>query len=112
MQHFDLIHIEGIAIVAAEVAHAVEEDVVARGEATDGEAVSLRAAFAGGQADAGNVAQGVAQCGCALVLNDLLRDDINGLRSFHQRLACTWAECLATRCLLLQPQLTDPGLAG
>src|ERR1051326_1925479 len=43
LQHFNLIHGEGIAVVAAEVTHAIEEDVVASGKATDGQAVTLRA---------------------------------------------------------------------
>src|SRR4029077_12221648 len=55
LQHFHLIHIERVAVVAAEVAHAVEEDVVARSKTADGEAVSLGSAFTGGEADAGYV---------------------------------------------------------
>ena len=52
--------IKRIAIVAAEVAHAIDEEIVARGEAANSEVVALRAAFSGGEADAGNIAQSVA----------------------------------------------------
>ncbi len=86
MQNRDLLHIERVAIVAAEVAHAVEEDIVAGGEASDGEVVALCAAFARGDADAGHVAQGIAQCGRSLVLDDVLGNDIDGLRRVDQRL--------------------------
>src|ERR1041384_2829153 len=84
LQHFNLVHVEGIAVVAAEVTHAIEEDVVASGKATDGQTITLCAPLAGGQADAGDVAQGVTQGSGTLVLNDVLRNDVDGLRSFHQ----------------------------
>ena len=86
LQHRDFLHIEGIAIIASEVAHAIEENVVARGEAADGQIVALRSAFSRGQADAGNVAQGIAQRGRALVLDDVLGNDVDGLGSLNQRL--------------------------
>src|ERR1041384_4655285 len=86
LQHFNLVHVEGIAVVAAEVTHAIEEDVVASGKAADGQAVSLCSPFTSGQADAGDVAQGVTQGGGSLVLNDVLRDDVDGLWSLDERL--------------------------
>ena len=62
------------------------KEIVARGKAADRKAVALRSALARRQADARDVAQRIAQRGCALVLNNVLRHHINGLRSVHQRL--------------------------
>ncbi len=87
LQDRDFLHVEGIAIVAAEVPHAIEENVVARGKAADSQIVALGSAFSRGQADAGNIAQSVPQRGRALVLNDVLGNDVDGLRSFNQRLS-------------------------
>ena len=73
LQDIDVFVVERIAVVAAEIAHAVEENVVARGEAANGEVVALRAAFAGREADARHVAQRVAQRCRVLFLQELLR---------------------------------------
>ena len=86
MQDRDFLHVKRIAIVAAEVAHAVEENVIAGGESSHREVVALGAAFSRGDADAGHIAQGIAQRGRALVLNDVLGNDVDGLRRVHQRL--------------------------
>ncbi len=87
VQHRNFLHVERIAVVTAKVAHAVEEDIVAGGEAANGEVVALRATFACGQTDAGNIAQRIAQRGRALVLNNVLGNDVDGLRSLHQRVS-------------------------
>ncbi len=76
----DFLQIEGIAVVAAEIAHAIDVQIVARAEAANGQIVALRAAFAGGDADARDVAQGIAECGGVLLRHDLLADDVHGLR--------------------------------
>ena len=68
--HLDLLDVEGVAGVAAEVAHAVHEHVGAGAEAADGEVVAGgHAAFAGLDGDAGHVAQHVAQRGRVLLLD-------------------------------------------
>src|SRR5581483_9433108 len=81
-----LLVVEGIAIVAAEVANAVEKKIVARGETANREVVALRTGLARGQADAGNIAQRVAEGGNAFVLHDKLRNHAHALRGFEQRL--------------------------
>ena len=93
--------VERIAIVAAEIAHAVDEEIVAGGESADGQVVALRAAFAGRQADAGNVAQRVAQRGDALLLHHLLRNGGDGLRRVEQRLRSTSAKLAASASTLV-----------
>src|SRR6185437_715084 len=59
LQNGDLLCIKGIAVVAAKVAHAVNEKIIARGEAADGKAVALGPALACRQADACDVAERV-----------------------------------------------------
>ena len=86
LQDRDLLHVKRIAIVAAKVPHAIEENIVSGSEAADGQVVALGAALSGGDADAGNIAQRIPQRGCALVLNDVLGNDVDRLRSFRQRL--------------------------
>src|SRR5262249_8311279 len=86
LDHVNTFVVKGVSEIAAEVAHSVEENVVARAEAADGEVVSLRAALAGRQADAGYVAQGIAQRVGALFLHDLLADYVDGLRRVLQKL--------------------------
>ena len=83
----DLLIVEGVAEVAAEVAYAVEEDVVAGGEAADGEIVALSAGFASGEGDAGDVAEGVAEGGDTLILEQGPGDNCNGLRRFDEWLS-------------------------
>ena len=85
-EDFDLLVVEGVAIVGAEVADAVEEDVVAGGEAADGEVVALGAELARGHGYAGDVAEGVAEGGVLLLLEDELGDDGDGLRGVEKRL--------------------------
>ena len=87
LQDRDLLHVKGIAIVAAKVAHAVEENVVARGKAANRKVVALGAAFPRSDADAGNIAQSIAQRGRALVLDDVLGNDVDGLRGVDQGLS-------------------------
>ncbi len=74
LQHLNLLVIERVAVVAAEIAHAVEKDVIAGSKPAQGKVVPLRASLAGCQADARSVPQGVAQCGRALLLDDRLGD--------------------------------------
>ena len=84
--HFDLLEIERIARVAAEVAHAVDEHVGARAEAANGQLIAGgHAALAGLEGDAGDVAQHVAQGGGALLVHHRARDHGDGLRNVAQR---------------------------
>src|SRR5690606_36246417 len=80
--HLDLLGVEGVARVAGEVADAVDEDVVARAEAAQGEVVAARpaAAFARGHRNARNVAQHIAQARRGLLLHHFPRDDADRLR--------------------------------
>ena len=80
------LQVERIAVVAAEVAHAVEVEVVARVESAQRQTVALSAGLARGQADAGDIAQRVAHRGDALILHQLLRDHGDRLRGIEQRL--------------------------
>ena len=66
LENFDGLDIEGVAEIGPLIADTVDVHVVARVEAAQGEAVSLRAAgFACGDTDAGDIAQRVAQGGAA-----------------------------------------------
>ena len=87
MQDRDLLHVKRVAIVASEVAHPVEENVISGGESAHREVVALGAAFARGDTDAGHVAQGIAQGGRALVLDDVLGNDVDGLRRVDEGLS-------------------------
>ena len=86
LEDFDLLEMEGVAVVAAEVAHPVDVDVVARREAAQREGVALEAALARGDRNAGHVAQRFAQRRVGLLLHELLRDDADGLGRVEQRL--------------------------
>ena len=57
LNDFDFFQVEGVAVVAAEVAHAIDVEIVAGAEAADRQVVALRAAFAGGNADTGDIAE-------------------------------------------------------
>ena len=71
LRDLDLLDVERIARVAAEVADAVDEHVGPRAEAADRHLIAGRhAAFAGLERDAGDVAQHVAQRRRALLLDD------------------------------------------
>ena len=85
MQNLHFLRIERIAIVTAEIAHAVDEEIVARGESTNGEVVALRAALAGRETDTCDITQRVAKRSRALLLHELMRNDSNGLRGIQKR---------------------------
>ena len=85
-EHLHLLEVEAVAVVAAEVANAVEEDVVACGEAADGEVVALGSAFAGGDADAGDVANRVEERVVLFVVENKLGDFNHRLRCVEDRL--------------------------
>jgi hypothetical protein len=85
-QHLDLLDVEQIAVVLAEIAHAVEKEVTAgRKAAQVVDVVRLRSSFRGGVADAGHVAQRVAKRGRALRADHLLRHGVDELRDVPQR---------------------------
>src|SRR6185437_9743259 len=86
LQHLDVVEEEGIAVIAAEIPHAVEVDVAARAKTADRQIVALRAVLAGAEADAGDVAQGVAHRRNTLVFHDLARHRVNRSRRIEQRL--------------------------
>ena len=74
-------------VYMTEVADAVDEDVVARREPAQGEVVALGAsALARGDADAGHVAQGVAQAEGGLLAHHLERHHRDGLRRVLKRI--------------------------
>ena len=99
MQDVDVLVVERVAIVAAEIAHAVEENIVARGKAANGQVVALRAAFACGEADARYVAQRIAKsCRCPSSCNNFCGDDADGLREVDERLVY-FGEAHDRRCV-------------
>ena len=85
-EDLDLVIVEAVAVVAAEVADAVKEDVVAGGEAADGEVVPLGPGFAGGDGDAGTLRTRVLQGAVLLGLEDKGWDDGDGLRGVEEGL--------------------------
>ncbi len=86
LDDFHLLQIEHLAGLAAAVADAIDEDVVARGLAADERTVGQGlAALARAKGDAGRVAQDVLQRGGAGLLNDPLRDDGDGLGGVDKR---------------------------
>ena len=71
LRDLDLLDVERVARVAAEIANAVDEHVGPRAEAADRHLVAGRhAAFPGLERDAGDVPQHVAQRRRALLLDD------------------------------------------
>ena len=74
--------VEGVAGIGAEVAQPVRINVALRGQAADAELVARGAppALAGGQRDAGDVAQRLFQRGGLLLLDDLGGDHVHDLR--------------------------------
>src|SRR5262245_30669200 len=81
----DAVDREHVAHVPSGIADAVAEQVAARNEAADDRAVALLGAFAGAEGDAGNVLQGLFDGADALLLDDRLRDDVDGLRHVEER---------------------------
>ncbi len=82
----NILQIERIAVIAAKIAHAVEKNVIAGGKAADRQAVALRGAFPRGEADAGDVAQGVAQRRDPLVVHQLAGHRLDRERGIEKRL--------------------------
>src|SRR5262249_29005238 len=82
----DALDVERVAGEPAEIPHAVAEDVGLRREAAEDEGVALAAALTDADGDAGDVPQGVADGGRALLLDDGLGDDDDRLRRVHQGL--------------------------
>ena len=86
LQHFDRLDVEEVAVVLADVAHAVEEEIAARGEAAQPEDLRRgHAAFRRGERDAGHVAQRFLQRRDRLLPDHRLRDDVHELRDVAQR---------------------------
>ena len=108
-QHLHFFLVECVAVVAAEIAHAVEENVVARREAANRQVVALRAAFAGRQADACHVAQRVAQRGGVLLGHDLLRHHADRLRRVQSRLGVLAGGHLSSVCGVHGDRLLEGG---
>src|SRR5690606_12198693 len=83
----DILDVEGVARVAAAVARAVDEDVAARVEATELEIVGAggETVFARVEGNAGGVPQDFGQVARALLLDDLLRNDVHRLRRVEER---------------------------
>ena len=84
LQYLDLLRVERVSIVAAKVAHPIDEEIVASRESADRQVVPLGAALTRRQADAGDIAQRIAQSGDTLLLHHLLRDRVDGLRSVQR----------------------------
>ncbi len=79
-QDLDLFQREGVAVILAAIAKAVEIDVGARGEAVEIDIVADLPAFGAAQRDARHVAQGVGQGGGALRLQQGLVEHADRLR--------------------------------
>ena len=87
LQHLYGLDIENIAKVGPLVAYAVEKEVIAGVEATQGEVVSLRTtSLARLKADAGDIPERVPEVGDALFLDEFLGDDGDLLRNISNRL--------------------------
>ena len=87
LQHLDLLVVEAVARVDAEVAQAVDVDVVVGVLAADLELVARQgAALADGDGDARHVAQALLQGGDVLLADELLRHDVDHLRRVLHRL--------------------------
>ena len=116
---FDLIDVEHVARDRADVAHAVHIDAAGAVEAThiDGVAragVAVLACVEG--AGAGHIAQRLCQRGRALLLQQLLLDDVDGLRGVDQRLGELGRRQLAGRVagvgLAFHLDLLERGFGG
>ncbi len=85
LDDLDLLQVEDLALLAAGVAHAVDEDVVARGLAPDERPVGQRlAALARAEGDARRGAQDVLKRGGGRLFDDLLRDHRDRARGVDQ----------------------------
>ncbi|MNX53955.1 hypothetical protein D3C86_846640 [compost metagenome] len=85
LDDLDLLQVEDLALLAAGVADAVDEDVVARGLAADEGTVGQGlAAFAGAEGDARRGAQNILKRGGGGLLDDLLRDHRDRARRVDQ----------------------------
>jgi hypothetical protein len=76
-ENFDRLKVEGIAVVAAEIPHSIEVEIVPGAEAPDGEIVALHPRFAGSEADARHVTQRIARARDTLILHQLLWDHVD-----------------------------------
>src|SRR5262249_6316991 len=85
LDYIHFLQVKRVAVVAAEIAHAINVKVVTRAESTDGEVVALCAAFARGNADACDVSQRVAKRGGILLRHHLLPYNIHRLRRVAER---------------------------
>src|SRR4051812_35473833 len=74
-----------LASVPAGIADAVTEQVAARDEAADDRTVALLAAFSRAERNAGDVLEPLLDGGGVLLLDDRLRDDVDGLRHVEDR---------------------------
>jgi hypothetical protein len=81
----DAIRSEQVARIPTRIAHAVAEQVATRDEAANEWTVALLAAFARREGDARDGAQRILHGVGALLLNDLLRHHVDGLRHIAQR---------------------------
>ena len=116
LQHLDRLDVERVARIAAEVAHAVQEQVVARVEAADVRIVALPAELAGAERDAGHGAQRVVERDGGAVVEQLLRDLDDRLRRIAQRFReleeRAFADAITRVLLVLYDDLLDVAAAA
>ena len=80
LEDFDLLQAEDIASVPARITHAVTIEVVPGGKAANIDIIALGTAFARVKRDTRYVSQRLNDSIGALVLDELLGDDVDGLR--------------------------------
>src|SRR5690606_26543645 len=81
LRDFNLLEVEGVATVSAEIADAVDKEVIAGRKTANGNVIAGNpAALSGLDTDSGNIAKGVAQGRRSLVLHECFGDDLDGTR--------------------------------
>src|SRR6185437_4316644 len=80
----DLVIVEAVAVVAAEVTDTVEEYVVTRSESPDREIVPLSAALTGSNTYPWHITNGVCESTILLIMQNKVRDHSHRLRCVHQ----------------------------
>ena len=84
LEHFHLVVVKAVAVVAAEVANAVQKYVVARSKSPDGEIIPLRPAFSRSNTYSWYVTNGVGESTILLIMQNKIRDHSHRLRCVQQ----------------------------
>ena len=85
LQNLNLLHVEGIAVIIPDIALTIDEHVGAGDKAPDCRRGAQRFEFAGPDRDAGNIAKCVVEVRDRAVLEQLLRNRVDGLRRIDER---------------------------